>query len=100
MGRHYEKEFKLMIVELLDSGQSVKSVSEEYGLNDSMIRRWRREYNRNKEPFTGKGIPSLTPEEKEIAKLRKELKEVEMERDILKKAVSIFSKGDRKNTNS
>lgn len=98
MGKHYEKEFKLMIVELLDSGQSVKSVSEEYGLNDSMIRRWRREYNSNKESFTGKGIPSLSPEEKEITKLRKELKEVQMERDILKKAVSIFSKGDRRNT--
>ncbi len=99
MGKHYEKEFKLMIAELLDSGQSVKSVSEEYDLNDSMIRRWRREFNSNKEPFTGKGIPSLSPEEKEITKLKKELKEVQMERDILKKAVSIFSKGDRRNTN-
>lgn len=100
MGKHYEKEFKLMIVELLEAGQSVKSVSEEYHLNDSMIRRWRREYQSNKEPFTGKGIPSLTPEGKEMAKLKKELKEVREERDILKKAVGIFSKGDRKNTNS
>lgn len=98
MGKHYEREFKLMIVDLLVSGQSVRSVSEEYGLNDSMIRRWRRECNRGKEAFTGKGIPSLTPEEKEVAKLKRELKEVQMERDILKKAVSIFSKGDRRGT--
>ncbi len=100
MGKHYEKEFKLMIVELLEAGQSVKSVSEEYQLNDSMIRRWRREHKSEKEAFTGKGTPSLTPQEKEISRLRKELRVVQEERDILKKAVSIFSKGDRKNTNS
>ena len=99
MGKHYEKEFKVMIVELLEAGQSTRSVSEEYNLDGSMIRRWRREYQSSKESFTGKGIASLTPEEKEIAKLKKELKEVQEERDILKKAVSIFSRGDRRNMN-
>lgn len=97
MGRHYEKEFKVMIAELLEAGQSVKSVSEEYNLDGSMIRRWRKEYNSGKESFTGKGNASLTPEEKEIVRLKKELKEVQEERDILKKAVCIFSKGDRRN---
>ena len=99
MGRHYEKEFKVMIAELLEAGQSVKSVSEEYNLDGSMIRRWKREYTSGKESFTGKGNPSLTPEEKEIARLKKELRESNEERDILKKAVSIFSRGDRKNIN-
>ena len=89
MAKIYEKEFKEMIVSLLNSGQSVKQVSMDYQLNDSMIRRWRREYNGNKESFTGKGIPSLTSEEKEIQRLKKELAEVQMERDILKKAVGI-----------
>ncbi len=41
MGKMYENEFKVMIVELLNSGRTVKEVSEEYGLNDSMLRRWR-----------------------------------------------------------
>ncbi len=81
-----------MILELLEAGQSVKSVSEEYQLNDSMIRRWRREHKSEKEAFTGKGTPSLTPQEKEISRLRKELRVVQEERDILKKAVSIFSR--------
>ena len=40
----------------------------------------------------GKGIPSQTPEEKELAKLKKELADVRMERDILKKAMGIFTK--------
>lgn len=98
MAKYYEKEFKLMIVGLLESGQSVKVVSSDYGLNESMIRRWRREYNSGKSCFTGKGHISLSAEEQEIRRLKKALKDAELERDILKKAVSIFSKSDRKNT--
>ena len=43
MAKQYEKDFKLMIVELLQSGQTVNQVSQEYDLNGSMIRRCRRE---------------------------------------------------------
>lgn len=94
MAKHYEVDFKLMIVNLLKSGQNVKQVSNDYGLNDSMIRRWRRESLSSKESFTGKGNISLSPEQQEITKLKAELKETKLERDILKKAVSIFSKND------
>lgn len=83
-----------MIVDLLESGQSAKQVSEDYQLNANMIRRWRKEHQSNKESFTGKGKPSLSDAEKELYALRKELAEVKMERDILKKAVSIFSRND------
>lgn len=100
MAKHYETDFKLMIVNLLKSGQSARQVSEDYGLNASMIRRWLRENLSAKESFTGKGNISLSPEQKEIAQLRAELKETKLERDILKKAVSIFSKSDGKSTNS
>ena len=41
----------------------------------------------------------MTDEQKEIARLNKELREAQLERDILKKAVSIFSKGDSKFSN-
>lgn len=99
--RKYDRGFKEMIVSLLNSGQSVKSVSEEYGLNDSMIRRWKKEFNNSDRPaFTGNGNIRLTEEEKQIAELKKQLREVTIERDILKKAVSIFSASDRKNMSS
>jgi transposase len=48
----------------------------------------------------GKGKKQLTEEQKELARLKKDLADVKMERDILKKAVSIFSVSDRKSTNS
>ena len=44
MAKKYENDFKVMVVELLKSGSSIKEVSDEYQLNDSMVRRWRREY--------------------------------------------------------
>lgn len=94
MAKHYETDFKLMIVNLLKSGQSARQVSEDYGLNANMIRRWLRESLSTKESFTGKGNISLSPEQQEIVQLRAELKETKLERDILKKAVSIFSKSD------
>lgn len=93
MAKKYENEFKVLIVELLKSGRPVKEVSEEYDLNDSMIRRWRREYEAMSGDFTKKKV--LSQEEKELKALRKDLRNITMERDILKKAVSIFSKSDK-----
>lgn len=93
MAKTYETSFKVMIVELLQSGQSVKAISEEYSLNDSMIRRWRREYELKSGDFTKSR--ALSADQLELKRLKKELREVQLERDILKKAVSIFSKSDR-----
>lgn len=93
MAKKYDNDFKVMIVELLKSGRSTKEISLEYDLNDSMIRRWRREYELNSGDFAQK--KGLSKEEQELKALKKELREVKLERDILKKAVSIFSKSDR-----
>lgn len=92
MATQYEKEFKSMIVGLLQSGQKTTDVSKEYGLGERMIRRWKSEASGDREAFTGRGVKSMSPEEKELSRLKKELREVTMERDILKKAVAIFSK--------
>lgn len=93
MAKKYDNEFKLMIVDLLKSGIRTKQLSEEYGLHPSVINRWRQEYNSKGGDFSKKEIPSS--ESQEIMALKKELRDVKMERDILKKAVSIFSKSDR-----
>lgn len=45
--------------------------------------------------FPGHGKQKLTPEQEEIQRLKKELRETQIERDILKKAVAIFSKGPK-----
>lgn len=89
----YDNAFKVMIVELLQSGIKTKQVSDEYGLNLSMISRWKREYEAKSGDFTKKREVSY--QERELKMLKKELREVRLERDILKKAVSIFSKSDK-----
>ena len=97
----FNKDFKTMIFQLMESGQKVSVIAEEYGLIESVIYRLRREFKNTKRPaFTSNGNKALTDQEKEIARLKKELKEAQLERDILKKAVSIFSKSDGTSTNS
>lgn len=92
MGK-YDNEFKVMVVELLKAGQTAKNVGEEYSLNDGMIRRWRREFEAKEGDFSKK--KELSSDELEIRRLKKEMADIKMERDILKKAVSIFSKSDK-----
>jgi transposase len=68
-------------------------VSTKYGLNGTMIGRWKREYKNKFGDFSKKREVPL--EEQELKALKKELRNVTEERDILKKAVSIFSKNDK-----
>ena len=94
MGRKkHDNEFKVMIVELLKSGMKTKQISTDYELDVSMISRWKREYEIKSGDFSKK--KELTKDEVELKVLKKELRNVTMEREILKKAVGIFSKSDR-----
>ena len=95
--RHFDRAFKVMAVELCLSGKPTSKVAEELDIRADLLSRWKREYKRKREgSFSGHGKPSLTPEQAEVAKLKKQLREAEIERDILKKAVRIFSKSDSK----
>lgn len=99
--RKYDKAFKVMAVELCLSGKRAVDVAAELGIRDSLLNRWKREYKAEKSrSFPGNGKSALSPEQAEIARLKKALREAEIERDILKKAVSIFSRSDGKYTNS
>jgi len=87
MGRIvYDQGLKKTIVELLDSGKSVKELTVEFGVSQASIHRWCKELS----------TPTSSNNESiRIKALEKELKNVRLERDILKKAVSIFSKSDK-----
>ena len=91
--RSYDKEFKLMAVELMTSGKTSIEVGQDLRIASDLVRRWKREYEKyNEGSFSGKGIPNMTPEEREIFKLKKELAKVTQERDLLKKAAAYFAK--------
>jgi len=99
--RHYDREFKLMAVQLVHGGQTPREVADGLGIKPDLVNRWKREYEKYSDNgFSGQGNANLTDEQREIAKLRKELRDLQEERDILKKAVGIFSKSDGKSSGS
>ena len=58
------------------------------------LARWKREYKRDaKDAFPGMG--KLKPEDEELRKLKKEIEDLQQEKDILKKALAIFSEPQR-----
>jgi len=91
----YTKEFKIETMKMFEgSGMTVKELSEKTGIPTYLLYRWIEEYGANPEgafPGTGKRVKG-TPEQEEIYRLRKQLREVTEERDILKKLHAIFSR--------
>ena len=87
----YNPEFKQTIVSLYESGKTVSELCKEFGVSTASVNRWKLEYSSTK-PRKDK---SILDEQNRIKALEKELKDIKLERDILKKAVGIFSKSDR-----
>ena len=97
--RTFTREFKLNAVELSYSRKNIVELANELKIRPELLYRWRTEFASSQgASFPGNGNPKLTEEQKEITRLKKELANMQMERDILKKAVSIFSKSDGKYT--
>ncbi len=99
--RKFDREFKLKVVELSYQRENIKELAHEMKLRPELIYRWRSEFaTLEGKSFPGNGNKKMTEKESEIVRLRKELADIRMERDILKKAVGIFSKSDGKYFNS
>jgi transposase len=91
----YTKEFKIEAVRLLKrSGRSQEAIAQELGISSSSLSRWKKKYGEDGEDaFPGHG--NLTPEKERIRQLERENEILKQERDILKKAITIFSQPSR-----
>ena len=94
--RSFTEEFKQEAVSLLEaSGRPLTQVAVELGVQPSMLRNWRhgRRGTGSSIPAsgTGRAAGAASAEQAEIRRLQKELARAQMERDILKKAIAIFS---------
>lgn len=88
----YTPEFKREAVRLVQtSGKSIAQVARELGISDTSIHQWRKELTEHgPEAFPGSGHQAA--QEEEVRRLKRELEIVKQERDILKKALGIFSR--------
>lgn len=90
--KKYPKEFKLDAISLVqEQGYTVAAAAKSLGINNTMLGRWIKESKGDDgQAFRGNG--QLTTEQEEIKKLKAQVKRLEMEKDILKKATVFFAK--------
>ncbi|WP_244199313.1 transposase [Flavobacterium psychrolimnae] len=75
---------------------NISEFARELGITAPQLYKWRKEFEEfGEKSFPGKGKLKLTSEQEKIHELEKRLKDAELERDILKKAIGIFSKSCR-----
>ena len=91
MPRRYDLEFKLEAVRMAaEPGMTARDVEQRLGIGQGVLSRWKRQLKKEgNQAFPGKG--HLKPESEELRQLKRECERLRRERDILKKAVAIFS---------
>jgi|Wag4MinimDraft_19_1082662.scaffolds.fasta_scaffold12957_2 transposase len=97
--RRFSKSEKLEIVKLsMESDSSFESIALQYKIHPNSIYRWRKQFLLHADQaFPGNGNKVLSEEQKEIERLRRVNSELELEKEILKKALGIFSSPNKKN---
>ncbi len=98
MTQKYDKEFKVNAVKVyLSHNKSIEQIAKDLGVSRASLGHWIKQYEREGERgFPGSGHVI----EEELKALKRELYLVRQERDILKKAVAIFSEPRGKGMNS
>lgn len=89
--RKYDASFKSEVIQMIANGRSVPEVARSLGIGENIIYRWRQKALGGSEASPAGGEGAQVPLSEHLA-LQKRLRELELERDILKKAVGIFSR--------
>ena len=88
--RHYDRDFKIKATKLcMESGKKQHDFEKEMGIGSGNISHWKREFA--EELGLVKDKPNISDQEKELLRLKRENQILKEERDILKKAMGIFS---------
>ena len=90
--RQYDRQFKLDAVRMTQERDvSIASVARDLGIHPNVLYKWCNELLADPaHAFPGKG--KLKPEDEELRRLRREVEDLKEERDILKKALAVFSR--------
>lgn len=94
--RKYACSFKERAVKMSYERDNIKVLASELGISAERLYKWRKEYKQyGAVSFQGQGNERLSDEDKRVKELEKKLRTTEMELEILKKAIAIFSQTDR-----
>jgi len=88
--RKYDADFKKEVLKMIESGRSVPDISQSLGIGSNLIYTWAKRSRVSSASVKSGGLALALDDEK--LSLNKRIKELEMERDILKKALGIFSR--------
>ena len=93
--RRFTREFKLEAVRLVNEGnESVSAIAERLGIRPDMLRNWKRQVAglpRAQKNNIFKGQGKARGQEEELKRLRREVEQLQQERDFLKKAAAYFA---------
>jgi transposase len=87
--RKYDADFRKEVIKMVESGRKVPDIAQSLGIGTNLIYQW---LKRSKATSDSSGNPSAISFDTEKAAMYKRIKDLEMERDILKKALGIFSR--------
>ena len=95
MAKQYSAEFKLEAVRRIErTGEPVSRVAADLGVNENTMHGWLKRYREKPMmPFPGSG--KLSPEDEQVRKLEREIRELREENEILKKAAAYFAKNQK-----
>ena len=89
--RNYSPEFKLQSASLvLDSGYSLKDAAKAADVSHSAMRTWVKQLRAEREGITPEGSQAITEEQQQIQALQKRIKQLELDKEILKKASALL----------
>jgi transposase len=89
-GKKYSREYKIEAVQMLKAGKNAVQVSRELGVSDVSLLHWKKQLEAEPEhAFPGKG--NMLPQDAELRRLKRENEKLRMEKEILKKAIAMFS---------
>jgi transposase len=80
--RQYDAEFKASALQMIQNGRSVADVSRSLGVSEGVLHKWK----------SAVSPAPTSSDQAEIERLQRYVKQLEMEREVLKKALSIFSR--------
>jgi len=93
--RKFDPAYKLEVCKSVESGHAtVSELSREIGINENTLYNWMKRYRENRDkPFVGSG--HILPENEEMVRLRREVRDLREENEILKTAAAYFAKNQR-----